>query len=60
MSIQGSIRVESKSKYTIEVNDKGETISFDMADFRLPAKLLNVYSNLEELAEKYDKESKKY
>ncbi len=59
MSIQGSIRVESKSKYTIEVNDKGETISFDIADFRLPAKLLNVYTNLEELTEKYEKESQK-
>ena len=34
MSTQGSIRVESKTRYTIEVNDKGETISFDLADFR--------------------------
>ena len=59
MSTQGSIRVESKTKYTIEVNDKGETISFDLADFRLPAKLLNVYTNLEELAKRYDEESKK-
>lgn len=59
MSTQGSIRVESKSKYTIEVNDKGETIEFDLADFRLPAKLLNVYTNLEDLAKRYDEESKK-
>lgn len=58
MSVQGSIRVESKNKYVIEVNDKGETISFDLSDFRLPAKLLNVYNNLEELTEKYDKASK--
>ena len=58
MSVQGSIRVESKNKYVIEVNDKGETISFDLSDFRLPAKLLNVYNNLEELTEKYDNESK--
>ena len=58
MSTQGSIRIESKSKYTIEVNDKGETIAFDLADFRLPAKLLNVYTNLEELTDKYEQESK--
>lgn len=59
MSTQGSIRVESKSKYTIEVNDKGETISFDLADFRLPAKLLNVYTRLEDLAKEYDEKSNK-
>ena len=58
MSVQGSIRVESKNKYVIEVNDKGDTISFDLSDFRLPAKLLNVYNNLETLTEKYDEESK--
>lgn len=58
MSIQGSIRVESKNKYTIEVNDNGETISFDLTDFGLPAKLLNTYNNLEELTNKYDKENK--
>lgn len=59
MSMQGSIRVQSKSKYTIEVNDEGDTISFDLADFRLTAKLLNVYTKLEELAQKCEKESKK-
>lgn len=58
MSTQASIRVESKNKYAIEVNDNGDTISFDLSDFSLPAKLLNVYNNLEELTSKYDKENK--
>lgn len=58
MSTQASIRVESKNKYTIEVNDNGDTISFDLTDFSLPAKLLNVYNNLESLTNQYDKENK--
>lgn len=59
MSTQGSIRVESKTRYTIEVNDKGETISFDLADFRLTAKLLNVYNRLEELGKQCEEEGKR-
>lgn len=53
------IRVKSKNEYVIEVNDNGDTISFDLTDFRLPAKLLNVYNNLEELTKKYDEKNKK-
>ena len=33
-----SIRIEKKDIYTIEVNDNGETIAFDLADIELPFK----------------------
>lgn len=58
MSTQkNSIRVKSKNEYVIEVNDKGETISFDLTDFRLPAKLLNTYNNLNELTNEYEQKN---
>lgn len=31
-----SLRIEKKDIYTIEVNDKGETIEFDLLDIELP------------------------
>ena len=33
-----SLRIERKDIYTIEVNDKGETIEFDLLDIELPFK----------------------
>lgn len=33
-----SIRIEKKDIYTIEVNDNGDTIEFDLADIELPFK----------------------
>lgn len=33
-----SLRIERKDIYTIEVNDKGETIEFDLVDVELPFK----------------------
>lgn len=33
-----SIRIEKRDVYTIEVNDKGETIEFDLVDIELPFK----------------------
>ena len=33
-----SLRIERKDIYTIEVNDKGETIEFDLVDIELPFK----------------------
>ena len=38
-----SIRVKSKSAYIIEVNDKGDTIEFDITDIELPFKLERSY-----------------
>lgn len=54
MSTPNSIRVKSKNEYIIEVNDEGDTIVFDLTDFRLPAKLLNTYNNLNELTKEYE------
>lgn len=39
--MENTIRVKSKSEYIIEVNDKKETISFDMEDAELMLKLDN-------------------
>ena len=33
-----SIRIEKKDIYTIEVNDNGDTIEFDLVDIELPFK----------------------
>jgi hypothetical protein len=44
-----SIRVKSKTEYTIEVNDKGETISFDLADVGLPDKMIKMLNMIETL-----------
>lgn len=33
-----SIRIEKRDVYTLEVNDKGETIEFDLVDIELPFK----------------------
>lgn len=43
-----SIRVKSKSAYIIEVNDKGDTIEFDITDIELPFKLERSYRMAEE------------
>jgi hypothetical protein len=47
-------RVKSKTEYVIEVNDKGETISFDLTDPRLPVKLIETYHKLEDLTKDFD------
>ena len=54
MGTKNKIRVKSENEYVIEVNDKGDIISFDLTDFRMPAKLLNVYNQLENLTKKYE------
>lgn len=45
-----SIRVVSSNLYTIEVNDKGETISLDLTDSSLYKKLQSTYLKLTELS----------
>lgn len=43
------LRIEKRDIYTIEVNDKGETIEFDLADIELPfkcEKALNMINKL--------------
>ena len=55
----GSIRVKSSTIYTIEVNDKGEEISFDLADIGLQARLIECYQEIEVETSKYEKEEEK-
>ena len=40
------LRVERKDIYTIEVNDNGDTIEFDLADIELPFKLQRAYEGI--------------
>lgn len=41
-----SIRIERKDIYTIEVNDNGETIEFDLVDIELPFKYDRAFSEV--------------
>lgn len=49
------IRVQSKSLYSIEVNDKGECIYFDLSEVGLPARLLETYEGLQAMIAKFEK-----
>lgn len=44
--IMNSLRIEKKNIYTIEVNDNGETIEFDLGDIELPFKLQRAYDGI--------------
>lgn len=57
--MKNKIRVQSKNEYVIEVNEKGETISFDMTDPELMLKFdraINRIRNIQEKAEKKEQE----
>ena len=45
-----SIRIERKDIYTIEVNDKGETIEFDLVDIELPIKCEKAWAEVNSIA----------
>lgn len=45
-----SLRIERKDIYTIEVNDKGETIEFDLADIELPFKCERAWAEVNKIA----------
>jgi hypothetical protein len=47
------IRVKSSSIYTIEVNDEGDTIQFDMTDTGLASKMVKAFDKINELTEEY-------
>lgn len=54
----GSLRVKSKTIYTIEVNDEGEEISFDLADIGLQAKIIECHQDIERESKNFDKKEK--
>ena len=44
-----SLRIERKDIYTIEVNDKGETIEFDLVDIELPFKCDRAFNEVDRI-----------
>lgn len=50
------IRVEKKNIYTIEVNDNGDTIEFDLADIGLNFKLLRALKEIDRIQDYMKKE----
>lgn len=44
-----SLRIERKDIYTIEVNDKGETIEFDLVDIELPFKCDRAFGEVDRI-----------
>lgn len=55
---KNSIRIKSETEYIIEVNDKGETISFDLRDTSLYAKLSSMFDEVNKLISKTEKKEK--
>jgi len=49
-----SIRVKSASEYIIEVNDQGETISFDVTDTSLTSRLVGAMEKIDSLVKVYE------
>lgn len=53
-----SIRVKSETAYTIEVNDAGETITFDLTDTALASKLFRMFDRVDKITKKYTEQAK--
>lgn len=53
--MDGKIRFERDRDdfYILEVNDKGETIEFDLTDINLPEKIMNAVNEIKEIDNKY-------
>jgi hypothetical protein len=52
--MENSIRVRSATEYVIEVNDNGDTISFDTSDAGLTSRLAKVLDKLNVLVREYE------
>jgi hypothetical protein len=50
----GSIRIKSETEYVIEVNDNGDTISFDVADTGLASRMAKTFEKIEEITKDYE------
>lgn len=55
--MSNSIRVRSESEYIIEVNDLGQTISFDAQDTGLTGKLMRTYEKIDALTKEYEEKA---
>ncbi len=58
MAEKNKIRVRSQTEYVIEVNDAGETISFDLADVSLSSRLFKTYELIDRLTAEYEAKAK--
>ena len=54
----GKIRIKSSTIYTIEVNDKGETIEFDISDTGLATRMVRTFDKINSLIDKYQERAK--
>jgi len=54
----GKIRVKSEAEYTIEVNDNGDTIVFDLTDTSLASKMVKTFEKINDLTTKYQERAK--
>jgi hypothetical protein len=54
----GKIRVKSSSIYTIEVNDNGDTIAFDISDTGLATKMVRTFDKVNDLVDEYQEKAK--
>lgn len=50
--MKNQIRIQNKNQYVIEVNDKGETITFNLDDPELPLKFDNAMLRMNEIQNK--------
>ena len=52
--MENKLRIEKRDIYTIEVNDDGECIEFDLADIELPFKCERALFTIEKLKKEYN------
>ena len=53
-----NLRIKKNNIYTIEVNDEGETIEFDLEDISLRAKLFQALDKIKEIENEFYEKSK--
>lgn len=53
-----SIRVRSNTEYVIEVNDNGDTISFDTADTSLTSRMVSAFERINQLEKEFQEKAK--
>lgn len=51
------MRVKSSGEYVIEVNDNGDTISFDPTDISMRSRLIGSFEKIDALAKTYDQKA---
>lgn len=55
---KNSIRVQSETRYVIEVNDAGETIVFDLADTSLGSRMFKMFEQIDTLTAEHEAKAK--